>query len=123
MQCEHSDFKLYYLFEIYTNPLTKQPQLLFWGVGNYCLKCNKLYKFNKDIWAYNKFGYMRLKTYSDYIEKYGKLPCILIDNKKEPIDISKTYSNESTIRKEFSIKVNEKYQGHSNIIPDIEANL
>ena len=120
--CKHDEFKLYYAFEIYTNPNTQKNRLLFWGVASYCTQCQKIFKFNNDIWAYNKYGYTRLKRYSDYIEKYGKLPCIIVDHSKLPLDINTTYPNESFIRKTFDVKASETYNGHSKINPDAEAN-
>ena len=122
MACKHDEFKLYYIFEIFSNENFNKKTLLFWGVANYCIKCKKFYKFNDDIWTYNKYGYLKLKNYSDYIEKYGKLPCVLVNSKKEPIDINTTYPNESTIRKVFGLKASNLYASRSRINPDNEAN-
>ena len=120
--CKHEDFELYYVYEIYQNPNTQKSFLLLWGVGSYCPDCKKFFKFNKDIWVYNKYGYRRLKTYSDYVGKYGKLPCVVVTHEKEPIDIEETYKNESTLRKRLKIKAAGKYASNSKMNMASDAN-
>ena len=120
--CTHEDFFLFHAFHIYINPNTKKELLLFFDVGYCCKKCYKVFKYNKDYMIYNTYGYGRVKTYGESIQKYGKLPCYLVDINKQIINFDEIFTGESAIRKKYNIKKSKAYKGHSKMTPDEEAN-
>lgn len=101
-----------YCFRILLNETKKTVLLLPAGVAIY--NDGKLRHKNKDEYAFNQYGQVYLCNYYDLVKKFGKKPCVVVDEYYNPI-FDHFFTDQKEIEDYLGIKTSElNSRAHKN---------